>query len=318
MAKDWWGAAFKRAIVLVLCLTSVSLATLNKTGTITLKSGEVYENVPYKIDKVFKVVKITIAGDVRNVSFNDIALITDSKGKDITAKAIGKYYDGPMVLPDNSAKGWQSEHSEVYRLARVRLWKAAISFSGSYNFPAGDYYEGIGSGPGFEGSIRLSLNHEVALRFMVSKTGLGLKDDYYFYSLNPDTTIISQDIGFSGIRYLAAVEYYRHFNKAAKDMGMWYIYAGLGAFSNKMTLEMTLRRNSTSYTWNENSSYSEDKFILSFGFGMDKAFTPQIGIELGAGFDMEVVGSAENELGHEAPVYAYIFDLRAGLVFFLN
>jgi hypothetical protein len=139
--------------------------------------------------------------------------------------------------------------------------------------------------------------------------------------LDPDVSILSQDIGFSGIRYLAGIEYYSHLdknNKSDKDMSMWFAYAGLGAFTNKMTLDMRLRTNSTGQTWDFDDSYSETKFIFSFGFGIDKSITPEIGLELAAGFDMEAVGSGENELGHEVPVYAYILDLRVGLIYFIK
>ena len=314
MTKNWWVVALKSAVIVIFCLSSISRADLNKTGTITLKSGQVYENVDYKVVSIYQVIVITDNEGTRDIYFNDIEKITDMNGDDITGEILGKHHSGSITKPKN----YKPAGPATYRQSYTKLWHAAVRVAGTFSSPVGDYYEGIGAGLGFEGDVRIAATYEMAFRFMVSRTGLGLEDDWFFYSLNPDTTILSQNYKFTGLRYVAAIEYYRHFNNAHSNMNMWFIYGGLGSFSNKITMEMRLHRNSTNENWDVNDLYTENKFILSFGAGFDMAITPQVAIEIAGGYDMEFIGSAETSSGDRQVVNAYILDLRAGLVFFLK
>jgi hypothetical protein len=283
-----------------------------------LKSGQVYEHVYFIIDSYNDVVEFRTDDGIKAVGFNDIAKITDKKGKDITISVIGTPHDYSAVASESEGEGSITKNLEYRRPPSGNIWVAAIRFSGAYTTPFGDYYKRIFPGIGYEGDIRVALTHEFALRFLVSKTGLRLKDEPSVRFNHSDATILSHHTYFTGMRYIAAIEVYRRFNKNSNDPSTWFFYGGLGNFTNKVTVEMELQSDSTGQTWNIKDSSTDNKFILSFGAGFDKAFEPKLALEFGVGLDVEKAGSTVNESGIMGPSYAFVFDMRIGLVYYLT
>jgi len=307
MAKLMIGA--KRQIVWIMlpfCIMAVD-AFAKQSGSIILKTGESYDNVMFSVDNIYKIITIELDEWEKKVSFKDIAKITDQTGIDITSEILGDLYKPPQQ------ETWLSENSNLVRLSRTKLWNGIVRLSGNYSFPIGDYYDGIVSSFGFEGDLRLALNHQLDLRFIVSRAGMKVDDDFYIYSLDPNISILSQKWSFHVMRYLAAIELYKYLDKSKKDLSLFYMYTGLGAAVHTTRGELTLRNNTTNQTASADETTSESKFAMTFGIGVVKTLSKNIGLDLSV-----AIGSNDyqSDLYDSGVVYAYIFDLKLGVVYF--
>ena len=301
----------RQGVIWGILLAAVLAANVSAklAGSIVLKTGEAYDSVTFSVNNVYKTITIELDDRDREVSFKDISRITDQSGNDITRDILGSRYS-PAVR-----ETWVSENSEVYRHATAKLWNCAVRFSGNYSIPIGDYYEGIESNIGFEADLRIALSYQADVRFMVSRAGMKLDDDFRIYSLDPDISIIDQKWGFHVMRYIIALEMYKPLDKYKKDLNYFYLYSGLGAAVHTMSGDITLLNNNTMEIASASDSYTEKKFAMTVGLGLIAALAPNFGFDFSASYDFIVAGNASNESGNGV-VYAYILDLKIGAVYF--
>lgn len=302
----------RRVLALAFIIVSVlsAAAAADEYGTIVLKSGDRYEDVLYKVNNYYKVVKVDYEGKEVNISFIDIESIHDRHGRDITKKILGSRYAAP-------GETWLTEGSQVIRRSREKIWNAALRLGTNYSIPSGDYYDGIVAGFGFGGTVHLPITHQIAIQVLVSKSGMKVDEDFRIYLNDPNYSIVSQDYGISTVRYLAAVEYYQHIDRSKTERSFWYIYSGLGAAVHKITTDAIIRYNPTGEQIHVDDSSNESKFIISLGFGFVKSVSRDIGIDFDVNMDIVHIGTVPSDTFGDDIVYAYIFDFKIGLMGFL-
>lgn len=299
----------KPAFIILLCLILVSsvMAITEKKGTITLKDGTVFEDVAYKANYTYRVVKFKFNDLEQNISFTDIQSIVDQDGNNITIRELNRKED---QLKEN----WKSSDDKVFREARKKPWGAAIGFHANYSVPLGDYYEGIDPGIGFGGDFNIAFTPNLSGKIIVSKSGMKVSDQFYFYSYDPMITILSQDMSIRSLRILLAAQFNHQVISNGKHKGNWYFYTGLGLLSEKITADLTVQDNYTSSTYTTGDEISDSYFLMAFGGGYQALLSPRIALDIGTNFDMITIASN----GYGSTQYAYIFDLKIGLTAFMG
>ncbi len=288
--------------LILLLITSVSLIQASETATFELKSGEQYKDVKFEVNDFYKTVLLEYQGSKINVSFSDIKIITDQSGRDVTSRVLQGYY-----RPQKEE--WVSRESNEYKAAMAKSWVGLFSIGGNLSIPAGDYYDGIKSGVGYEGDFRLALSHQVALQFIVSRSGMRISEKMHLISYDPNIQILNEDLGFHATRYEAAVNFHQPFSRIQDSRSMWYGLSGIGIITHTTTTKATVRQINTGQIGNINDSQSNSKFAFMFGFGAIKMFSKRMGLDCGFTLDLVAVSSGNN--AHKSEVfYGYIFDLK--------
>ncbi len=298
---------FKFIIILCSLILLPSILRASDPVNIVLKSGEKYENVSYKIDRVNGLITLEKDGWEKDIRIWNVQSITDINGVDITNKLLGVSRG-----PDSDI--WRSENSEVVRQARRLAWTATLRFGGNYSFPMGDYYDGINSGIGFGGDIRIAVSENIAIKAVVTKTGLTLSNDIHLMTI-PEVTILSEDLSFSALKFLIGGEYYRHFDITKQDLSMIYLFWGLGAISHTTLTKATLQHQITGEIAYVDDKYTQTKFAMDFEIGVVKQIFKKTGLDFSGSFDMVAVGKAQESYGAYGNVaYAYILEFKVGIV----
>lgn len=324
----------KTALLIILCLIlgSSVMAITEKTATITLNNGTIFENVVFKNIKDFHYLKVNINDEEKRISYTDIKSIIDPEGRDITARELNRaelqttVVDPPpksnqpseswlteQEKKDPPKETWKSTNDEVFREARKKRWETAIGFHGNYSIPFGSYYEGIDPGIGFGGDFSIAFSSKLSGKFIVSKSGMKVSDEIGFYSIDPMVTILSEDISIRTIRFILAAQYNHHVINNNVFKGTWYFYTGLGITSEKGTIKAMVRDDYSSVTYNIDESFSDSYFTMSSGGGYQHMISKKIAVDFGAQFDLLYI-AANNGIVQ----YAYIFDLKIGLTAFLG
>jgi hypothetical protein len=292
--------------VIFLVLVIAPLAAAYDFGSIKLKSGEEYKDVEFTVNDVYKTIQVDYEDQKLNVSFSDIEMITDRDGRDITGRIIGGYYKPTQ-------ENWLSERSKRVIASRAKPWNSILSFGGNFSFPAGSYYEGIKSGPGFDGDIRIAINNQFALQFILSRSGMRVGDDIHVISFNPDISVLDDNVGIHATRYEVALNVYQPFSRVRDPISMWYGLFGLGAVTHTFTVEATFRNNVTGEIIPLDESHTESKFTFVFGFGAVKMASERFGFDFSATGDLVSIPTGSSDPG-EGVTYAYIFDLKISAV----
>ena len=81
-------------ILLITCILVMmgEAVMASKAAKIELRDGTVFEQVYYRVDKVYKVIVLKIGLTERSVSFPDIGRILDEQGRDVTEDCLGRAY----------------------------------------------------------------------------------------------------------------------------------------------------------------------------------------------------------------------------------
>lgn len=294
------------------CLLPLS-AFAKDIGTITLKDGTVYEAVTYTVNNYHKTIEFTVDEDKKAVSFSDVDRIISNKGVDVTGDVIGGYY-----RPEQG-ETWESESSVVYTTAHKKLWAASLQLGGHYCFPLGDYYEGFSSNIGFDANLVIALSNKLGLRATVSKAGMKADDDLgfvVFYDFQPVGTLTNYDI--STWRYFISVQYSNRLGKVTPGKTELYLFTGLGAVSHRVSADETIFGETPDLDVTSRVSNTETKFATTFGVGMVQLFSPKVGFYVGADFDVLYIDTEDDyDVWGGGINYAYQFDLKLGLTFFL-
>lgn len=295
-------------VLTFLFLTFLSGSVLAASGTVVLKSGERLDYTEYVVDYGFKVLKLTVQGEKRAVSFADIEAIVDLDGKDITNQVIGAKYKSP------AQQSFMSSRSEEYRRLSSKPWNFGIHFGGTFTIPSGDYYLGINEGIGWRGDVILPLNDMLALRGTVSMAGARINPSE-FLGVGSAFTILSSDLDIDVVRYFLSIQYFAPWRGGNIDKNYWFVYSGLGITSNSVSGESLLRENGTGDLWMLSGDFSESKFSLTFGLGTTPMISRTLGVELGASADVVFIGRSEPDYGVSEVQAAGNIDFRVGLIY---
>lgn len=302
-------AAF--AVFLALLLGSLALAAV--TGTITTKDGTVYENVNFTTNDTYKVIEFKIDGVKKTLSFTDIEKIVNPNGEDITAAVIGGYHK----VEKNET--FISENDEAYKQARRKLWNVGFSLGGNFSFPAGDYYEDINPGIGFDADLTVALTYSLALRFSVSYAGMDYDDDLaYVMEFEPGEAIVLENFNFSSMSYFLSFQYYYRPDRVTPGKMIYHFYTGLGAVTHNLESDEVLISGGVEVD-RQTGSYSETKFAQTIGGGFTRMLGKSVGFYVAGNMDVVYLGRAEDDDywdPYDNIDYAFQFDLKVGLTLF--
>ncbi len=298
----------------IILLCSSVLASIVENCTVVTKSGERYEDVTATVNHQYKTVAIQLEDSKKNISFTQIETILDAQGNNITPELLDGHYSPKK-------EEWRSERDEFVKASKKKLWNLGLRLGINYSFPVGTYYEGMNSGIGFEGDFLIAVNHYIAIRGIVSKSGMKWDDNYGLISLDPGVTIIDQDWTMNAMRYVLAGQYYNRPKKNSGGKTIWYAYSGLGVISHKLTGDLSVRDNSDNSIENISESDTQTKFVTTFGGGAIFLTSNNFGIDLSACMDVVYIGSDPNQdsYGLYGNVQtALILDIKLALIMLFN
>jgi hypothetical protein len=252
-------------------------------GTIITKSGEEYKDVSFKVNRTFKAITIDLDGKDKNISFDNIEVIYDPDGNNITGSVIGSYYKPKRET-------WRSETDPHLAELREKPWVAGFRLAPNFSIPIGGYYWGIDPGIGYEGDIWFAVTEQVDIRFTVSRSGMRVSRFF-------------DPIKLSAVRYVFSLQYHGRVADMIPGKVIPYAYTGLGAISHRF-----------SYA---GESVTETDFITNLGGGVIVLFDEQVGVDFSANLDVVYVGAERDTYGISMMQYAYVLDFKIGLVTFL-
>jgi hypothetical protein len=297
-------------VVFLLTFFCLQPAYAAKASRIELKSGEVYEDVTFSIDDVFKVITIEKGDWKINANLPDVLQIIDENSQDVTADYLGDYYEPPQ----ESEEEWLSREKAEQKGYSKKPFDFAIGAGGNFSIPTGDYYKGTKSGIGFGFDVVIPVTRNLAIKGIVSKSGM--RQDLAS-TFPPGIMVLDDDLSVNVWRYIAAAQYYKWPKWRTSGKTMYYASVGMGAITHEATGTMTFKNTVTDeigiiYGTGE----KENKFIISYGAGLVVMLSKQIGLDLGATWDVVFAGTEnERELAlYGDAEYANIFDLKIALV----
>ena len=293
------------SVLLFFLLAAVDTFAYEK-GTIVTKDGQRFENVTYDILTAYKIIKFKQGEKDKNISFADIEAIYDSNGTDITASIIGGYYK-----PQKET--WKSDTDPVVKTGKRAKFKVGWRLGANYSIPISDYYEGIEPGIGFGGDMFVSLTNNLSLRFLVSKSGMKVEDDFHLFHTGYEYTVLKEKYDITTMRYMLCFQYNNIQGEVDHGKTMFYFYSGLGVVSQKTTPDVLVRDNFDDALYSLTESVTENKFAINNGFGAMVFFSKTTGIDFLINADEVFVG---NYYGGSS--LAFIIDLKVGLVILLH
>jgi hypothetical protein len=295
----------KSAAIFFLFLMFISLLVLTaETATIKMKTGEIYKDVTPDVFDFYRTVLFEYQGRRISVNFTDIEYIADSTGKDITAEILGPGNDEERQ--ELLSKGPKKPKSPANR-----PWKALLSLGLNYSIPAGDYYEGITGGVGFDGDLRFAVNDKIAIQVIVSRSGMKPDENYPLFKDNP---WLIDAINIRTTRYEVAVNFFQPFSKKDSTRAIWYNFAGLGLANHSIGLNMTLKDISTGEIYMLNGGYSDNRFVMVFGFGVMAMLSDKYGFDFSGTADMVPFITGKYSPEGKGIVFSRIFDLKISAV----
>lgn len=310
MLKAYKCRARTASIVVILFLLLAANVYADEIVTVTTTDGERYEDVTYKVNKYYKTVRLEKEDFEKNVSFSKIESIVDSGGNDITEKVLGSYYSAEKTQ-------WVSRESKTFKKAIAKPWEGAIRVGLNFSIPSGDYYDGIGSGVGFEGDMRYAITNHLAIRGGASKSGMRSNEDPVLYSTIPNIEVVDTDFRLNAYRFVFGAEYYAKVNPGGSGNDYLYLMTYLGAITHKMELRATFENTVTGERLTDSAKDTESKFLFGLGLGLTKLLKDNYGLETGVTFEFVPVGSRPSDLYGTETVYAYVIDLKLGFVWFI-
>jgi hypothetical protein len=301
-------------IASMLSVLSVTAHSSETLGIVVLKSGEQFLFQGYFVDQGKQEIAFETVQGRRKIPFHKIRVILDSKRKDITRQVLDT-----IGAPDD---GWQNVIGAEGQVTKKLAWTASVAIGGNYSFHAGNYYEGIDPGPGFHLDLALAISHSLALRAMISRAGMSIPRQELLVSLDPETSILSQQYEISCWRYVLALQYYSLLQSYphTEDRSMFYIYAGLGAVVNQAKAYARVRNNTTNEIFEARAAPSETKTELRFGVGMQKMLSSNLGILGRADADILFLGESYDYryvIPRKVELSGYIYDLGLSFVYII-
>lgn len=297
MVSQCWRAIL--ACFLLTALWPAQSVCATETSHIGLKSNHVYEHVTFE--------------DVnrwRSLSLPHVLRITGENGEEITINSMGRYLKPPEEGQKND---WPSEQQTQRKTHPEQPFDIAVSAGVHYSIPTGDYYRGIKSGIGYGLDVVAPLGENMAVRGSISK--LGMQDD--LKSLLSGVIIIKDNLDLSVWRYVVFAQFYLWPDWRRGGRTMYYLCGGIGGITHRFSGSMTIQDpGSGEIGVLYGTGDKESNLLLSYGAGFLVKLSGQIGIDVGASWDIVFVGSSpERDPSYSYQgEYANILDLKVRLV----
>ncbi|MBI5267583.1 MAG: hypothetical protein HY851_10165, partial [candidate division Zixibacteria bacterium] len=232
------------AIVFVMLLLAGSV--FGGSGTVTLKNGKEYKGVAYSVDTTDDVLIIEQGGWIQKILPERIERVIDSDGRDVTTEILAALRYQPSIesptpatpevkpAPQVTASTPLSDNSrQRYRRHRIgKPFDVAFGVRGNYTVPFGDYYEGFTSGLGFEGDLRIQVSDEMALMFLVSRSGMKVGEMPPLYPIWP-YVLDRIDLSMSAMRYYVGLMQTGRTGSRRDTPDLWYVYFAIGAVAHR-------------------------------------------------------------------------------------
>jgi len=307
--------------ILISFLLNGTAFCIEIASVIELHDGTVFNDVSFSVNNEYKTIKIIIDDNEQSVSFTDIAIIRDADGNDVTADYIGSYYvpadkqaeipadkqeAKPETKPEEKQEVWISKETDTYRKTKQAKYQVSFGIDGNFSIPMGEYYEGFTSGIGLGGNITIPVTNNIAIKAIISKSGVKASGGTDKITGQPYNDILDISVW----RYFLNVQYYSQPKHKEGKRNIFYTYTGMGAVSHSLKGKGILE-----------GDYSESKFAMTVGVGYVPMFSPNMGVDLGASFDLLFIGAKDYDDYTYSPYgnvqTALLFDLKIGFLYFL-
>lgn len=293
--RMFWLRQIRLTFLFLLILLCGCSAYADYYGSIVTKSGESYAGVEFDVRRSYEVIEIKLESGNKLVGFDQVKLIVDKEGKDITE----------MVLQDNykprADEIWKPETKQTVKKYKTKLWSVGFGMAPTYNSGIDDFFHGIKGGFGFDGSFLVALTNRLDIGVTYSQMGLDLDESYiqlYFPSLD-----VGHLIEYSASRYVFSVYFHRKMLDLIPKCTYPYFEMGLGAVSQRVRIG--------------DYSASEKDLILNLGGGFRIMLVSKMALDVSGNFDMVLAGPYEGMGGFHEIAKGYIFNVSAGLLFLL-
>ncbi len=327
------------ALWLGLATLLFSSAVFAAIGTVTLKSGKVYERVTYVVDYDNKALLIESGGWIQRILPERIESVVDMSGTDVTAHILSEIQVGvrPDSLKSDSTHQYvndpvdsitrvvasQSRKSSMSWNGFVRQRKpfdVAFSARGNFAVPFGDYYEGLTSGLGFEGDIKISLNEELSLLFMISRSGIRFPSDSRsgIYGYYPNI-VDKEDWNMRATRYYFGLQETKRTNGHDDFPNLWYLWFTIGAVSHSGSGAVYYHNAQTNQQYVITSpTVSDTRFAQASGAGYIARLGKDVGIDFSASFEGIWTKEYYNNGSSGIGLNGFTINFNVGLIFMLG
>lgn len=318
------------AIVFVMLLLAGSV--FGGSGTVTLKDGKEYRGVSYTIDTTNDVLVIEQGGWTQKILPEKIERVIDSEGRDVTAEILAALRfqpssEAPKPVPPEVKPAPQVTASTPLsdnswrRNRRHRVGKpfdVAFGVRGNYTVPFGDYYEGITSGLGFEGDLRIHVSEELALMFLVSRSGMKLGETLPLYPIWP-FVLDRADFSMSAMRYYIGLMQSGRAGNRRDNPDLFYVYFAIGAVAHRAKGTMY---GHDAYTLQPYILIAEPttdtRFGNLFGAGYIIRASKTVGIDLSSSLEGVWTKAYYSDGTETVAMKGYSFDFKAGVTWLLG
>jgi|WetSurMetagenome_2_1015567.scaffolds.fasta_scaffold46935_3 hypothetical protein len=265
-------------LTLIITFAFISIASATDIGTIKLKNGEVYKDVPYELNDYYKIVIFTFGDQKIRAEYSELESITAQNSQDTVYQA--------LQMPEIK-RNFDFEEEII----QIVPWSGIISLGGNFSLPTGPYFSGLTAGIGFNGDARFSINDHIALQFSIARSRLGFNNDVNIYVNNPGWYVFKKDISFHANRYAMALNFYKSISD--NNRSIWYNIIGAGVAGNTFSVEATFRNADTGLLEKYKDSKSEYKYLVMVGVGSVRMVSKHIGMDFSGTADL-VVASTGN------------------------
>ncbi|MBD3258551.1 hypothetical protein GF377_08970 [candidate division GN15 bacterium] len=192
-----------------------------------------------------------------------------------------------------------------------------MALAASYATPVGDWSEGFESGFGIGGDVAFSLTSHYAVRAGVSFPNIDPQPEKTLVLRE----VVRDDLDVSVMRFYVAFQFYdwARWNRGGKTM--WYVYAGMGAVSRKLSGSLVTEDLSGLEQRVETAdNRRHTRYSATVGVGVSFIVFGTTGVQLSGSGDL--IHLDKDEYNLDRPLYydlveSRVFEFRLGLVQFL-
>ncbi len=294
---------------LLFSLVAVSISTdaagtesVEGKGSILLKDGKIYADVPYRVIYKTMVVQIKFKTSIKNISFSDILRVSDEDGNDITKELFELDFSPDPQLD------WRPSVDSSGEALPAKYWNAALSLGGNFFFPLGPYYSGFEPGPGFDAEILLPIDRKFAFRAVISYSGTKASENLAVFAGDDyGSDFLFYDYRLTSMIYLACIQWFPHPVPLESGTTLFSFHVGLGAIHHRMgATQVSVDADGTLYN-PVPIKYTETKFAWR-PMGMEVSCMLNSWLALQGGMGMTVV-NVENSRAIQS-------DIKLGITLF--
>ncbi len=325
----------KRTGLFIICVALLLAGSvLAGSGTVTLKDGKEYKGVTFSVDTTDDVLIIEQGGWTQKIQPERIERVMDSDGLDVTASVLAALRYTPTTESPKPAPPevkpevpGSSKPPVIYerpqRVRRHRLGKPfdfAIGGRANYSVPFGDYYEGFTAGVGFEADMRIPVSDELAIHFLVSKSGIRVSDNWLAGLVLYPYVLDGSDLSASVVRYYIGLMQTSRAGNRRDFPDFWYFYFGIGAVAHSVEGSFYIRNTTASERLMVSvAPFSDTRFAQVFGGGYIIRTSKTVGIDLSGSLEGVWTRVFNRYTGAESvAMKGFSFDIKAGVVFLMG